>query len=425
MIKVFISIIAFFTLICSLLIGLIFSFSAEIQSPPPFSPQDISKLKKTLGKANPLKFQRFKHQALVFDEQLLNQSANFALTKMPNTSIAIKLEKNTALTTSSIKLTDNPFDIYINISGEISPSENLLKVSNIYFGWLPVPEFFANQLTPMIMEYAAENHPDYLELLETVKKIEIKKNKLTVNYHWNSGLSKKIKVAGRNFLFAPEQQKLIGVYYKSLGNLSKLYFWHTIGLHKIIKPIFELAKSRTEEGGDPIKENEAAILALGIMASGIRVNHLLQDKNAKPFQNAYFFRLSLNKRRDLMQHFLISSALAVSTNKLLSDTIGLAKEIDDSEGGSGFSFADLLADRAGVKLAQMATENRASAQQIQQLLTQDTFKEKDFMPPHNKLPESITALEFKKQFIDIHHEKYLFVEQELQRRIASRSIYQP
>jgi hypothetical protein len=46
------------------------------------------------------------------------------------------------------------------------------------------------------------------------------------------------------------------------------------------------------------------------------------------------------------------------------------------------------------------------------------------MPPHDNLPESITALEFKKRYINIHHEKYLFVEKELQRRIASRTIYQ-
>ena len=58
---------------------------------------EMSKLKKTLGKSNPLKFQRFKHQALVFDEQLLNQSANFALTKIPNMAVAIKLAKNNIL----------------------------------------------------------------------------------------------------------------------------------------------------------------------------------------------------------------------------------------------------------------------------------------------------------------------------------------
>jgi len=424
MIKVSISIIAFFTLVCALVIALIFSFSATIAPPPPFSPQDISKLKKTLAKSNPLKFQRFKHQALVFDEQLLNQSANFALNKIPNTSVAIRLKRNIAETQGSIKLTDSPFDIYINFSCDILPSDNLLKISNIYLGTFPIPHWIANRLTPIAVRYIAKNYPDYIDVIETVKKIDIDKNKLTVHYHWNAGLSKKIKIAGRNFLLAPEQQKLIGVYYQTLGNLSRIHFWHSIGLHQVIRPIFELAQKRTANGSDPIKENEAALLALGIMASGVRVNHLLQDKNAKPFPNAYFFRLSLLKRRDLMQHFLISAALTVSTNKLLSDTIGLAKEMDDSEGGSGFSFADLLADRAGVKLAQLATENESSAQNVQVFLSQTTLEETDFMPPHDNLPESITALQFKEQYIDIHHEKYLFVEQELQQRISSRSIYQ-
>jgi len=196
-----------------------------------------------------------------------------------------------------------------------------------------------------------------------------------------------------------------------------------MGLQEIIQPIFSLAKKRTEAGANPIKENEAAILALGIMASGIRVNHLLGDQKSPRLRKAVLFRLTLLNRRDLMQHFLISAALTVSTNTALSDSIGLSKELDDSKGRSGFSFADLLADRAGTKLAQMVSLNNLSAIKFQQRLSRKTLKELDFMPPHDKLPESISELEFKNRYIDIQHERYLFVEQELRRRIGERSLY--
>jgi len=423
MIKLIFSIITSLVFLCLITIWLVFSAEPAVQAPPPFSHEDISKLRKSVDKANPFKYQRYKHQALIIDEHLLNQSANFALSQVSNVSVKVKLEKNSAKAAGSIPVPNVP-NLYINFSCNIMPANNLVQVTDIHLGYLPIPHWLANKILPAAMQYAMDKYPDYVKVLETINKIEIAKNKLTINYHWNTSLSKKIKTAGRNLLLNPEQQKLLAIYYQKLGELSRLYFWRPIGLHKIVTPLFELAKTRSEAGADPIKENEAAMLALGIMASGVRANHLLQKPNSKPFRNAVFFRLSLSGRRDLMQHFLISAALAVSTNKLLSDTIGLSKEIDDSEGGSGFSFADLLADRAGVRLAQMATQDESSAQHIQTILAQDSLVDTDFMPPHKKLPESISALEFKKTYIDVKHEKYLFVERELQNRINSRSIYQ-
>ena len=424
MLKIIVSITASFAIFCLLALALIISISPAVQAPPAITPEDISKLKKTIAKSNPFKYQRYKHQSLVFDEKLLNQSVNFALAQTYPTPIKIKLKKNIARTAGSIKFTNYPIKLYLNFSADVSPSKNLFTISNIQLGMLAIPEWIVNRLTPLVMRYAAELYPEYINILDVISKIEISPNKLVINYHWHTGLSKKLKIAGRNFLLPPHQQKLLAIYYQALGDLSQLYFWRSISVSKIIGAMFNIAKQRAAKGADPIKENEAAILALGIMASGIRANHLLQDENAKPFRNAYFFRLSLLKRRDLMQHFLISAALAVSTNKILSDSIGLSKEMDDSKGGSGFSFADLLADRAGVRLAQLATKNASTARKVQQFLSRTDLTETHFMPPHDHLPESISELEFKNRYVDIRNQKYLFVERELQRRIASRPIYQ-
>ncbi len=411
------------TALCLLGLGLMLSFSATTPSPPPITPQDISKLKQILTKSNPFEFQRYKHQALIFDEPLLNQSVNLALKQNTSISIRINLNKNLAHITGSIKLFGFPLPLYLNFSADISPSENLINITNVRLGSLSVPEWLLNQLTPQVMQYTAKHHQDYMSLFDTVKKIDIAENRLIVNYHWNIELSKKLKIAGRNFLLPVEQQKRLRVYYEALVNLSKNKYWHAMGLQEIIQPMFSLAKKRTESGGNPIKENEAAILAMGIMASGIRVNHLLDDQKSPHLRKAVFFRLALLNRRDLMQHFLISAALTVSTNIALSDSIGLSKELDDSKGRSGFSFADLLADRAGTKFAQMVSLNKLSAVKFQQRLSLKTLKELDFMPPHDKLPESISELEFKNRYIDIQHERYLFVEKELRRRIDERSLY--
>ena len=50
------------------------------------------------------------------------------------------------------------------------------------------------------------------------------------------------------------------------------------------------------------------------------------------------------------RHLLISAARAAEGGGPLSDAIGVYKEVSDSRGGSGFSFNDLAADRAGTRL---------------------------------------------------------------------------
>jgi len=145
-------------MLCLLGLSLIFSLSATTPSPPPITPQDISNLKQVLAKSNPFEFQRYKHQTLVFDEPLLNQSANLALKQNTSTSIRINLNKNLAHITGSIKLLEFPLSLYLNFSADISPSKNLINISNISLGSLSVPEWLLNQLTPLVMQYTAKHH---------------------------------------------------------------------------------------------------------------------------------------------------------------------------------------------------------------------------------------------------------------------------
>ncbi len=58
-------------------------------------------------------------------------------------------------------------------------------------------------------------------------------------------------------------------------------------------------------------------------------------------------------RRDLARHWSISAALTATMGAQSSAMMGLWKEMADSvPGGSGFSYADLAADKAGVSIAQ-------------------------------------------------------------------------
>lgn len=58
-------------------------------------------------------------------------------------------------------------------------------------------------------------------------------------------------------------------------------------------------------------------------------------------------------RADTLKHFLVSAAMAATLGESEANLWGVGKELSDATrpGGSGFSFADLASDRAGVRFA--------------------------------------------------------------------------
>jgi hypothetical protein len=91
--------------------------------------------------------------------------------------------------------------------------------------------------------------------------------------------------------------------------------------------------------------------------------------------------LTLRGREDWARHYALSAALAVLEHPLVSDAGGLMiEQLDALTGGSGFSFGDLAADRAGVRFAVAATRSEAAAKSMQARL-QSGFAVDDFFPP--------------------------------------------
>ena len=98
------------------------------------------------------------------------------------------------------------------------------------------------------------------------------------------------------------------------------------------------------------------------------------------------------------------------------------KELNDAKTGSGFSFIDLAADRAGIRFGEQATSSLEKAIKIQQKMA--TIKHyQAFMPNVKDLPEKLSSEEFLFQYQSVYSQKYQAVLQEIDRRIAKSKIY--
>lgn len=189
----------------------------------------------------------------------------------------------------------------------------------------------------------------------------------------------------------------------------------------------ELAFARARERSatnSPVLENRAALLALGILLGHSRLDQLVgRAMDEKDWRRAApFARTTLRARGDWTKHFFVSAALTVLSAQAPSDAIGLFKEELDAGGGSGFSFGDLMADRAGTTFALLATHDEAAARALQERLAAG-FRVDDFFPEAADLPENIQDAELRARYGGVGGSLFRKYAAEVERRLWNCSAY--
>lgn len=190
-----------------------------------------------------------------------------------------------------------------------------------------------------------------------------------------------------------------------------------------VEAAFAWARERSATGS-PVLENRAALLTLGILLGHPRlaglVGPVVEERDwprAVPLARA-----TLRGRNDWAKHFFVSAALAVLSAQAPSDAIGLFKEELDAGGGSGFSFGDLMADRAGTTFALLATGDEAAARALQQRLA-GGFRVDDFFPEAADLPEDIQDAELQSRYGGVGGPLFRTYAAEVERRLWSCPAY--
>jgi hypothetical protein len=180
-------------------------------------------------------------------------------------------------------------------------------------------------------------------------------------------------------------------------------------------------------GTDPIFPNQAAILALGVILGEEKIAEVARrtiDLSHVTEFNTIRGRTTLRGRHDLSRHFSVCAALIVLTDETRTMNVAIGKELQDSlAGGSGFSFVDMLANRAGMRFALEATKNADSARRIQSFLTR-TPAVSDVMPDYEGLPEGIYRDDFERDFGGLGGERTQSINQDIERRLSTLPIHQ-
>lgn len=330
--------------------------------------------------------------------------------------------------TTTVQIPQTPLGEYINTACALKIENGSPRVHAIRVGFFTLPgALITSALSyfgPVLL--APENYKLVLQNLDAVQSVAIRGQQLSFTYDWNPQILSRLHESRKTLLIAPEHQDRLIVYTNALTKLCgtlKEDGMKNVSVVRVVRPLFKLALDQSNVSKDPVKENTALLQSISLFCLGRGLDRFVTAEKATKLIPPEYIGLTLWGRQDLVKHFFVSAGIAVSGGSRLSNFAGLYKEVDDSHGGSGFSFADLAADRAGVRLAELATGSAQKASAIQQKMAA-AITEDQFMPRIDNLPEGIMALQFKKRYSDFDSKAYTLVEDEITRRINACLVYQ-
>jgi hypothetical protein len=143
---------------------------------------------------------------------------------------------------------------------------------------------------------------------------------------------------------------------------------------------------------------------------------MVEPENERAIRLVALSQPTILGRRDLAQHFVVSAYLAAAGGTQLAVSTGLIKEMADASGGSGFSFCDMAANRAGILFAGSLLNKRVPLRAVG-----DEFTVVAYMPSIDELPEGLNAAQLLAEYGPQNDDRF---QRELQ-RIDQRLLQLP
>lgn len=129
-------------------------------------------------------------------------------------------------------------------------------------------------------------------------------------------------------------------------------------------------------------------------------------------------KVTARDREDTLKHFIVSAAMTSLVGEKEANLWGFAKELADANGGSGFSFADLAADRAGIRFAKRLAEGSIPITGLAR-----NFRVENYLPALDGLEEGIMMDDLVKRYGDQGDPRYDAVIKKIDARIDQLPAY--
>mgnify|MGYP003700238977 CR=1 FL=1 len=387
--------------------------TAAISGDVILSSASVERAKRLMQEHDPRKLRSGETKTVRMDEEELNLVLNHLVKRVADGGAALTIEEGTLSLIATLDLSRTLPNRYLNIDFEVGERDGRTRVRHLRLG----PVSFPRGMVDALISFGAEHlyrASGVHDAAEFIRGIELAPRYVTVSYEWKAGI---VDAVRDRFVSQADRDRLRTYYTALAGEVERQ--GNRLTLVSLLEAMFRLAAERSRDG-DPVAENGAAIVTVAAYVNGKSLSALAPEAQSWPSPQRR--RLKLGGRRDFAQHFTTSAALAVTGGSAVANAVGLFKEIDDADGGSGFSFRDLAADMAGTQFGNRSVAGREAALAMQTAVARG-LTDKQVMPPVDDLRESLSDQAFKAEFGDVGSVKYTAVVRDIERRVAALPVY--
>ena len=372
------------------------------------SPMAVASARWLLKSNDPRRLQSGDARRAAIPAALIDEGINYLASRNLRGRGALVLAEETA----EIRLTLRPpiFNGYINLRANLREASGEPHLTSASIGTLPLPPWLVELVLHNAIRLAGFEH-EWQLAKRALRSLEFdpSRQRVIVSYVWEPALLDR----ARNIAVSPQDVARIRSAHENLaGLLDHKAPGGRVPLVEVLKPMLDIG------GDDQYANRRAAILAVAAYLSEKNLAHVIPEAQNWPRLRPVL--LTLLGRGDSAQHFAVSAALAAWAGEPIADAIGVYKELLDARHGSGFSFADLAADRAGTRFGQLLT---AQPGRIDRLLASE-FADQALVPMLNDLPESIPEREFRRRFGAPGSPGYQKINDEIERRLNDLPLSQ-
>jgi hypothetical protein len=385
---------------------------ALVSQQPTLSHQDIARAKAILQQNDPRRLPPGARRVIELSEQDLALAGNYLLQRTAEGRARVALSAGRLEIQVTLAIPRLPARRFLNIDVGLESRDGRPQIDVLHLGRVAIPGPLAAWLARTVL-VAGLDQTGLDSAADLIERLDLSPDRLRLTYRWDPVLLDQ----ARDTLLSDADREALGFYHNALVDLQARNIGRGGSLVGLLKPLFALAADRSRDR-EPVTENLALITVLGAWASRQDIGRLLPEVARRPQP----FRLKIAGRRDFAQHFLTSAALAARADSALSDAVGLFKEMSDTDRGSGFSFTDIAADRAGTRFGEIATRSASDARRIQQRLAAGVT-ETDIMPPAGDLPEHMRGDAFRQRFGHVGSPAYQRMMAEIEQRIDACALY--
>lgn len=387
--------------------------TAAISGDAILSSASVERAKRLLREHDPRKLRSGETKTVRMDEEELNLVLNHLVKRVGEGGATLSIDEGSLSVVATLDLSRTLPGRYLNIDLEVDESDGKTRVRHLRLGPVSIPRAAVDGLLSFGAEhvYRASGVHDAAEL---IRAIDLAPRHLAVTYEWKAG----IVDAVRDRFVSPADRERLRHYHQALAEEVESR-GERLTLASLLEAMLRRARERSRDA-DPVAENGAAIITVAAYVNGKSLSALAPEAQswAEPARR----RLKLGGRRDFAQHFTTSAALAVAGGSAVANAVGLFKEIDDADGGSGFSFRDLAADMAGTAFGNRAVVGQEAALAIQSHAMRG-LTDAHLMPAVDGLRESLSDTAFNHEFGGVGSEKYKAVVRDIEQRVAALPVY--